>query len=417
MLTRLRIKSFKSIVDQEVKLPRLTVLFGPNAAGKSNFIDALQCLSRIVTERTLKDALAEPIRGYPIEFFRFPKGGMKKLFEVEEAFFEFEADLEQTASFDENKFQALRYRAEVGIKPKTARLFLADEYLTRLNKIYIPKDTAKIERDGDNFLIRAIGRPSRPKMEKVGQGFTNVSIPSYTGYNYPDFDNLRREMGEWRTYYLDPRISMRKASPPIQISDIGALGEYLAPYLFRLKNEQPKYFSAIQRTLRTIIPSIASLDVRLDETRGEINIQITQDNIAYSTRVISEGTLRILALCAISLNPWGSSLIAFEEPENGVHPRRLELITDLLTSLAIDGKKQLIITTHSPKFCQQIIEKKRVYKDDISMKVVKKKGNATVFEDFDPETLLENEEIREAFTSKSEDGIIEEMIMRGFVDG
>jgi hypothetical protein len=58
--------------------------------------------------------------------------------------------------------------------------------------------------------------------------------------------------------------------------------------------------------------------------------------------------LRVLALCAIAVNPWNGPLSAFEEPENGVHPRRLELIADLLTSLALEQGRQLVVTSHSP---------------------------------------------------------------------
>ena len=38
MLKRIRIKGYKSLVDLELKLEALTVLVGPNASGKSNFL-------------------------------------------------------------------------------------------------------------------------------------------------------------------------------------------------------------------------------------------------------------------------------------------------------------------------------------------------------------------------------------------
>ena len=72
MLKRLTGRGFKSRADVTVTFPRFAVLFGPNAAGKSNLLDAIQALSRIGTERTLADALAAPIRGHPIEAFSFP---------------------------------------------------------------------------------------------------------------------------------------------------------------------------------------------------------------------------------------------------------------------------------------------------------------------------------------------------------
>ena len=39
MLKRIHIRGYKSLEDVEVHLSRLVVLFGPNAAGKSNFLD------------------------------------------------------------------------------------------------------------------------------------------------------------------------------------------------------------------------------------------------------------------------------------------------------------------------------------------------------------------------------------------
>jgi len=78
MLKRIRVRGFKSLADIEVKFPALTVLFGPNASGKSNLLDALLILSRIAAERTLADSLSGPVRGYPDELFRFPLGGPGK---------------------------------------------------------------------------------------------------------------------------------------------------------------------------------------------------------------------------------------------------------------------------------------------------------------------------------------------------
>lgn len=60
MLKRVKIQGYKSLVDVEVNLQPLCVLFGPNASGKSNFLDALQLLSKIVSAKTLKDEFDYP---------------------------------------------------------------------------------------------------------------------------------------------------------------------------------------------------------------------------------------------------------------------------------------------------------------------------------------------------------------------
>ena len=77
MLERLHIQGFKSLRDTKVELAPLTVVFGPNAAGKSNLLEALLLLARLVGERTLTEAFAEGIRGYPLEAFSLPQKGWK----------------------------------------------------------------------------------------------------------------------------------------------------------------------------------------------------------------------------------------------------------------------------------------------------------------------------------------------------
>ncbi|MGH3191966.1 MAG: AAA family ATPase, partial [Streptosporangiaceae bacterium] len=47
-ISRLRLRNYKSIAECDVRLGPLTILVGPNASGKSNFLDALEFLSRAV---------------------------------------------------------------------------------------------------------------------------------------------------------------------------------------------------------------------------------------------------------------------------------------------------------------------------------------------------------------------------------
>ena len=92
MLKRIHIKGYKSLRDVEVHLQPLTVLFGPNAAGKSNFLDALQLLSRLASSSSIKEAFDPPCRGKPLESFSFPPEGLKGLREQKSVSFSIEVD-------------------------------------------------------------------------------------------------------------------------------------------------------------------------------------------------------------------------------------------------------------------------------------------------------------------------------------
>src|SRR5947209_20071940 len=94
MLKRVKIQGYKSLADVEVHLQPLSVLFGPNASGKSNFLDALQLLSRIASSHTVEEAFDPPYRGTPLESFTFGPNGIKDLFTQEKASFSLEVDVE-----------------------------------------------------------------------------------------------------------------------------------------------------------------------------------------------------------------------------------------------------------------------------------------------------------------------------------
>jgi predicted ATPase len=410
MLTRLAIRGFKSLADVSIEFPRMAVLFGPNAAGKSNLLDAVQALSRIGTLRTLADALGEPIRGYPIEAFSFPAGGLQELLGAARASFGLEADLRVGKD-------AYRYRIETTIEPASGRLSVADEYLAQLGARGEPKGRPALERVGANLHIRRKSKPAHPRQEPLGLNHSILSDPRLGGVEYRALERTRQELSGWRTYYLDPRVAMRAAQPPSDVRDIGVLGGEIAPFLYRLRGEQPKHFQAIARTLRSIVPSVEELGVDLDKRRGTLDILVRQAGVDYSSRIVSEGTLRVLALCAIAVNPWGGSVLAFEEPENGVHPRRLELIAQLLASLALEQGRQLIVTTHSPLFCDAVLKSARSRPGDIGLFNVRREDAATVVGPFDVTgPLFKDQEIAAALTAGTEDGLFESLMLRGLLD-
>jgi len=410
MLRKLTARGFKSLRDVTVELPRMAVLFGPNASGKSNFLDAIQALSRIGTQRTLADALGEPIRGYPIEAFSFPQGGLAEMHSRDSARFCLEAELAEEK-------EAYSYRIEVEIDPASGRLSVADEYLAQLTARGEPKGRPAVERIDGQLHIRRKSKPAHPRQEAIGQNHSILSDPRLGGLEYRALERVRQELSDWRTYYLDPRVAMRRAEPPSDVRDIGVLGEHIASFLYRLRSEKEANFQAVLRTLCSIVPSVENITVDLDKRRGTLDILIRQGGIDYSSRIVSEGTLRVLALCAIAVNPWGGSLLAFEEPENGVHPRRLELIAQLLLSLALEQGRQVVVTTHSPLFCDAVLKGARSRPDDVGLFNVRRDGQATVVQPFAiTGPLFKDHEIAAALTTGTEDGLFESLLLRGMLE-
>jgi predicted ATPase len=420
VLTRFHVQGFKSLLDVEIELAPLVVLMGPNAAGKSNLLESLLLLSRLATEQTLAAALEPPLRGYPLEAFSLPDGGLEGLLKKDSAEIVLEADIRRV-SVPGKTIEPLRYRIALRIHPKSGSLEVADEFLGRLSRGGDLKGVPRIEAKEGSLLVRHLGKAGHPRHEPLGLNHSLVSNRQFTGeHRYPDFDRLRAELSAWQTYYLDPRLAMREPQPPREVTDIGSRGEWIAPFLYRLKESEAhrKYFRSIGRALRSAIPTVQNLDVDLDPRRGTLDIVIRQDGVPYSSRVVSEGTLRVLALCCIAANPWPGELIAFEEPENGVHPRRIDVIADLLASIAGRGKSQVVVTTHSPTLIAAMIRRSHEQPGRIRLFQCSQQGRATAVRPLGAVSPLfaDDPAIRGTLVGPEDEGLVEGMLLRGWLD-
>ena len=140
---------------------------------------------------------------------------------------------------------------------------------------------------------------------------------------------------------------MRAANPVKEVRHIGLMGEELAAFLNTLKALDPKQFRAVEKALHAVLPNIDGIEVDVSDL-GEVELRLKEKGVSVPSRVLSEGTLRILGLLALVAAKETHALIGFEEPENGIHPRRIQLIAELLKNQSILGKTQFIVTTHSP---------------------------------------------------------------------
>ena len=313
-----------------------------------------------------------------------------------------------------------RYRVQPEMQFASGELRLEDEYLTTLTTSGRERKNAAaaIERVGTSFHIRRKGKPGHPRKEAAGLNHAILSDRSLAGDGYPWLEEVRNELLNWRTYYLEPRTAMRMQQSPADTIDIGVHGQVIASFLYKLRAQSPNHFNAAVRALQSIVPGIDALHVQLNEQQGTLDLWIQQSGATYSARVISEGTLRVLALCAIVVNPWGGSLVALEEPENGVHPRRIELIARLLASLALDQGRQVVVTTHSPLLCAAILREARIRdSDDISLFNVRRVDHHTEIRRFDADApLFQDLEIAEGLTTRAEEAVFENLVLRGFLD-
>jgi hypothetical protein len=125
--------------------------------------------------------------------------------------------------------------------------------------------------------------------------------------------------------------------------DMGAKGERLAGFLAALSSEQK---SRIVERLSRFYP-IDGLDT-VRKRAGWIDLKVSERYANFGqvhAGHMSDGFMRLLALCAIP--EWGdaASLILLDEIEDGIEPHILTRVIDLVRA---ESRAQVIATSHSP---------------------------------------------------------------------
>ena len=422
MIRRMKIINYKSLKNAEVTLQNLVVIFGPNAAGKSNLFDALNLLSRLVTRKNLKEAF-EGHRGVPLEAVHYSHGGIASLYEQEYHVISFSADVELSdtvireveARIKELRrgiddidteipektiitHRYLRYAIDLQVASHSGQVRVIDERLAALRKDGTEKARAPfIEKVGGKISLRMEGQ-AHPTFHDVGLDYAVVSMPLYAPH-YPHITALREELSRCHFYYFEPRELMRQGNAIADITTIGPRGEDMAAFYYTLSVKNKPQFEAIKLAAMQILPRLKDLEIERTD-KAELFLRIREEDAFYSNRLISEGTLRVLGLLAALSPVTGSTTIGYEEPENGVHPRRLRNIAELLKNAASE-ERQILINTHSPVL--------PTYFSDTELLVCRRAGPATEFIPFSS--------IGKLFRRNEIEQHLEEEILRGDFGG
>ncbi len=375
MLTRIEIDGFKSFEGFELDLGPFAVVLGPNAAGKSNLFDAIQLLSRLVAD-DLRTGL-QGLRGDVHELFRQSATGVPEpamTFAVEVL-----VDPRVRDPWGaEHKLSHTRIRYELTVERRTHRQGIERLLVTRERAVPILKKEDRWRLSGRRLSAaysKSAGRqtPWLDTREEKGKksfkihhqdgkaGWTRPAeaaeatvLSSMRTAEFPHLFALREEMRSWRLLQLDP-ASLRRPSPKMGPDVLLPDGSNLAAVLARIKTESEDedapggVLADIGSDLTSIIPGVLGVDVEEDEGAREYRARVRlRDRIQFPTRVISDGTLRVLALLTALHDPRHRGLLCFEEPENGIHPARLRTLMERLRELVSNPTAQEVVSEPEP---------------------------------------------------------------------
>lgn len=385
MITQVEIDGFKTLQNVIVPLRPFQVFAGPNNVGKSNLFDALRLLSMLPDHDLPK--ILQSIRGDPYEIFsQQPDGTYAKQLRLAVEILldhQFQDEFEGEVNLKRNW---LRYEVEIerDDSDNGTRVQIAGEQLLlklsndrlpwraspafREAHLRFPRRNApyiSLSDNGEMIVHQDGAERGRPRTMRRGTRQSILSVIRDAS-EFPHICAVRHELQRWRFVHLEPE-AMREPNAVDGPDQLDSNGKYLAATLQRIIKADPSVQTEISVWVRQFIPGARELHVQHLKELHQYLVELqTQDGRRFSSRVLSDGTLRLLGLLALQYDPNQAGVICLEEPENGVHPRRLETVVTLLKSMATNPEaedfppddlpplRQILMNTHSPHLVDQL---------------------------------------------------------------
>jgi predicted ATPase len=373
-VTRVEALRYRSLRYISQSLLPFQVLVGPNGSGKSTFLDVLAFLGDLLRDgleaAVIGDArLSIPQRAPDAKHLLWMRKGKR-----------FELAVEVSLPIDRRQSSPLgksadicRYEIAIDVDDGPIRLGSEALWLKPVEK------TQNRQRllfpdpfPAQDTIIRGRPRASTPagwkKVISRGAEPEQVTFRSETsGWNNPfkldagkaalmslPADEERFPAATWfRQFVLDgiQRIvlasdAMRRPSPSSRYRGYLPDGSNLPWVVHELETTQPTKYQDWIRHVQEALPDIDAITTKeRDEDRYRyLNVRY-KSGLEAPSWLISDGTLRLLALTLIAYLPKPSGIYLIEEPENGIHPRAVETVFQSVSSVY---GAQVLLATHSP---------------------------------------------------------------------
>ena len=306
---KLRLKNWKNFEDTgEVEIPDRLFLVGPNASGKSNFLDAFRFLHDLVA--SFQEAVAR----------RGGVGALRCLAARRDPDIELRAELEAQ--------EGKRWTYEVAFnQDKQRRLLLKREFVA-LN--------------GQTLLDRP-NDDDRADPERLTQ-------------TYLEQVNVNREFRDLATFFAsirylhivpqlvrEPDRSVGRANDPFG-------GDFLEQVAKTPEKTRQSRLNRIKAALQVAIPQLQEIELWRD-ARGTPHLRGKYEHWraqgAWQTESqFSDGTLRLMGILWAVMDGQGPLLL--EEPELSLHPEVVRVLPQMLARVQRRSGRQVFLSTHSP---------------------------------------------------------------------
>lgn len=319
-ISRIQLQNWKNFSHIDVKLSKRVFLVGPNASGKSNFLDAIRFLRDVASVGGgLDNALAA-------------RGGLKKIRSLSARR---KSDVEITIELSDDEGNAPTWIYSLGLRQE----------VTGTHRTIVSKE--EVIREG-NVILRRPDKDDEDDPLRLTQTFLEQINANR------DFRTICIFLIETNYVHLIPQI-IRQPDLFFNINvkpEEDSFGFHFIENLTRAgKGTRSARLKKIEDALKIAVPQLNNLDLVKDEN-GIPHLQAMYEHWRpkagwQQESQFSDGTIRLIGLLWSILGT--DSLLLLEEPEVSLHSAIVKQLPSLIYRLNRSKKRQIqtIISTHS----------------------------------------------------------------------
>lgn len=343
------LKDYKGFADASIELLQpFSLLIGPNGSGKSNVIEAIELLSFVASGRPIHEIGDVGRGGNGLQV----RGGLQGCGRMGKDRF----SLAFSAIVHFEGEQPLVYWVSLSTRHRPQ--IIGEKLLVGDRKIYetLPKQPGSPSRDltvrYDNFARG--GRKPQVRVSSSRSVLSHYQEVATKNRNYKRCLGLVRVVRSHlqASFVFDPNPKLMRGYERVGDSILKRDGSNLSAVLYGLVTGDEDQRATLDRLLKSISQLPDEPFVKFDFTRtdlGDVIVSLRESSgYTVDARVLSDGTLRTLAILTALATVSEGSRIIVEEFDNGLHPSRVGVLTEAISQAAKKRSLEVLVTTHNP---------------------------------------------------------------------
>ena len=366
MISLIEALNFRCLRYIQQPMRRFNVLVGPNASGKTTFLDTVTFLGRLVSEG-LESAVSEVTQNFDDLLWGRSGNSFQLAIEIL-----IPGERQKLLGEKLQQYTHVRYEVSIASDPHSGETTIEEE-----------QGSLILESAREEVQKTLFPHPVDPPAGIIGgrrstnsrKLFTKGNNDNYYSEAYPDVgrwapsfklgprkstlgnlpeDESKYPVSTWLKQLLSEGVEkiilnsqqIRKPSPPGQKIGFKPDGSNLPWVIETLLEKNPSRFREWIEHVRTALPDLEDIKTILrPEDRHRYIVLVYRGGLNVPSWTASDGTLRLLALTLPAYLDDFRGIYLIEEPENGIHPRAVETMYQSLSSVY---EAQILLATHSP---------------------------------------------------------------------